>query len=36
MSYGVIRVVGRENSDFMGEREVADVYIKIFQEYGDR
>ena len=29
-----IRVVGREK-DFMGEREVADVYIKIFQEYGD-
>lgn len=32
-SYGVV-VVGR-NKDFMGEREVADVYIKIFQEYGD-
>ena len=32
-SYGV-KVVGRDK-DFMGEREVADVYIKIFQEYGD-
>jgi|TARA_R110000803_G_scaffold177745_4_gene240109 N-acylneuraminate cytidylyltransferase len=32
-SYGVT-VVGREKN-FMGEREVADVYIKIFQEYGD-
>jgi CMP-N-acetylneuraminic acid synthetase len=32
-SYGV-KVVGREK-DFMGEREVADVYVKIFQEYGD-
>jgi len=32
-SYGVT-VVGRDK-DFMGEREVADVYIKIFQEYGD-
>jgi N-acylneuraminate cytidylyltransferase len=32
-SYGV-EVVGRDK-DFMGEREVADVYIKIFQEYGD-
>ena len=32
-SYGV-NVVGRDK-DFMGEREVADVYIKIFQEYGD-
>ena len=32
-SYG-IEVVGREK-DFMGEREVADVYIKIFQEYGN-
>ena len=32
-SYGV-RVVGRDK-DFMGEREVADVYVKIFQEYGD-
>ena len=31
--YGV-KVVGREK-DFMGEREVADVYVKIFQEYGD-
>ena len=29
-----INVVGRDK-DFMGEREVADVYIKIFQEYGD-
>ena len=29
-----IDVVGRDK-DFMGEREVADVYIKIFQEYGD-
>tara|TARA_R110002012_G_scaffold123738_1_gene274313 strand:- start:682 stop:1242 length:561 start_codon:yes stop_codon:yes gene_type:complete len=32
-SYGV-KVVGRDK-DFMGEREVADVYIKIFQEYGN-
>ena len=32
-SYGV-KVVGRDK-DFMGEREVADVYVKIFQEYGD-
>jgi len=32
-SYG-IDVVGR-SKDFMGEREVADVYIKIFAEYGD-
>ena len=32
-SYGV-EVVGR-TVDYMGEREVADVYIKIFQEYGD-
>jgi len=32
-SYGV-NVVGRDK-DFMGEREVADVYIKIFQEYGN-
>ena len=32
-SYGV-KVVGRDD-DFMGEREVADVYVKIFQEYGD-
>ena len=32
-SYGV-KVVSRDK-DFMGEREVADVYIKIFQEYGD-
>jgi CMP-N-acetylneuraminic acid synthetase len=32
-SYGVT-VVGRDK-DFMGEREVADVYIKIFQEYGN-
>jgi len=32
-SYSV-KVVGRDK-DFMGEREVADVYIKIFQEYGD-
>ena len=32
-SYGV-EVVGR-TTDYMGEREVADVYIKIFQEYGD-
>ena len=32
-SYGV-RVVGRDK-DFMGEREVADVYVKIFQEYGN-
>tara|TARA_B100001059_G_scaffold218680_1_gene239088 strand:- start:5805 stop:6365 length:561 start_codon:yes stop_codon:yes gene_type:complete len=31
-AYGV-RVVGR-SKDFMGEREVADVYIKIFKEYG--
>jgi len=31
--YGVT-VVGRDK-DFMGEREVADVYIKIFQEYGN-
>ena len=29
-----VKVVGREK-DFMGEREVADVYVKIFQEYGD-
>jgi len=32
-SYGV-DVVGR-SKDFMGEREVADVYIKIFSEYGN-
>ena len=32
-SYGV-EVVGR-TTDYMGEREVADVYIKIFQDYGD-
>ena len=32
-NYGV-EVVGR-TTDYMGEREVADVYIKIFQEYGD-
>ncbi len=32
-SYGV-KVVGRDK-DFMGEREVADVYVKIFQEYGN-
>ena len=32
-SYG-IRVVGREEK-YMGEREVADVYINVFQEYGD-
>jgi N-acylneuraminate cytidylyltransferase len=32
-SYGV-KVVGR-NKDFMGEREVADVYVKIFQEHGN-
>ena len=32
-SYGV-EVVGR-TKDYMGEREVADVYIKIFQDYGD-
>jgi len=32
-SYGV-DVVDR-NKDFMGEREVADVYIKVFREYGD-
>jgi CMP-N-acetylneuraminic acid synthetase len=32
-SYGV-KVVGRDES-FMGEREVADVYVKIFQEYGN-
>ena len=32
-SYGV-KIVGRDK-DFMGEREVADVYVKIFQEYGD-
>ena len=32
-NYGV-DVVGR-TTDYMGEREVADVYIKIFQEYGD-
>ena len=32
-SYG-IQVVGR-TKDFMGEREVADVYINIFKEYGD-
>tara|TARA_B100001778_G_scaffold254204_1_gene214286 strand:- start:62 stop:616 length:555 start_codon:yes stop_codon:yes gene_type:complete len=32
-SYGV-DVVGR-SKDFMGEREVADVYIKIFGEYGN-
>jgi len=32
-SYG-IKVVGRDK-DFMGEREVADVYVKIFQEHGD-
>ena len=29
-----IKVVGRDK-DFMGEREVADVYVKIFQEHGD-
>ena len=29
-----IEVVGR-TTDYMGEREVADVYIKIFQDYGD-
>ena len=32
-SYGV-KVVGRDK-DFMGEREVADVYVKIFREYGN-
>ena len=32
-SYGV-EVVGR-TKDYMGEREVADVYVKIFQDYGD-
>ncbi len=32
-SYG-IKVIGRDK-DFMGEREVADVYVKIFQEFGD-
>ena len=32
-NYGV-EVVGR-TTDYMGEREVADVYIKIFQDYGD-
>lgn len=32
-SYGV-RVIGRD-VHYMGEREVADVYIKIFQEHGD-
>jgi len=31
--YGVT-VVGRTD-DYMGEREVADVYIKLFKEYGD-
>ena len=29
-----INVIGRDK-DYMGEREVADVYIKIFQEYGN-
>jgi len=29
-----VKVVGRDK-DFMGEREVADVYVKIFQEYGN-
>ena len=29
-----VQVVGREE-EYMGEREVADVYIKIFQEYGN-
>lgn len=32
-SHGV-KVIGRDK-EFMGEREVADVYVKIFQEYGD-
>ena len=32
-NYGV-DVVGREK-DYMGEREVADVYVKIFKDYGD-
>ena len=31
--YGV-KVVGRD-LEYMGEREVADVYVKIFNEYGD-
>ena len=29
-----ISVIGRDTA-YMGEREVADVYIKIFQDYGD-
>tara|TARA_R110002020_G_scaffold17760_8_gene61980 strand:+ start:5349 stop:5909 length:561 start_codon:yes stop_codon:yes gene_type:complete len=29
-----IPIIGRDTA-YMGEREVADVYIKIFQEYGD-
>ena len=32
-TYGVI-VVGR-TEDYMGEREVADVYINLFKKYGD-
>jgi len=32
-SYGV-KVVGR-TEDYMGEREVADVYINLFREFGD-
>lgn len=32
-NYG-IDVVGREK-EYMGEREVADVYVKIFKDYGD-
>jgi len=32
-SYGV-KVVGR-NEEFMGEREVADVYVNLFKKFGD-
>ena len=32
--YDDVLVYDRDE-DYMGEREVADVYIKIFQEYGD-
>ena len=33
LRYGV-EVIGREE-DYMGEREVADVYVKVFNELGD-